>query len=119
MDRKISDWKARRLIAENFSRFNFDRRLYTAWLAANKACLSPNESLSELNIADDLLNEKFPAISMQLLGSDTTAPLEGSFFRAKLPEHNFSSITWHQDAQCFVPITDADFLTLWIPLGML
>jgi ectoine hydroxylase-related dioxygenase (phytanoyl-CoA dioxygenase family) len=116
VDRTISNWKVRGVIAENFSRCNFDTRLYTAWLASNKVYLSPNESLSELNIAGELLRDKFLAISTQLLGSDNTAPLEGSFFRAKLPEHDFSSIPWHQDAQCFDPITDADFVTLWIPL---
>lgn len=112
----LSDWKARGLITESFSRFNFDRRLYNAWIASNKADFPHNERLSNFNVIDALLNEKFLAISMQLLGSSNVAPLERSFFRAKLPEHDFSSIPWHQDAQCVVPITDADFLTLWIPL---
>ena len=116
VDCTISDWKARGLITENFSRLNFDRRLYHAWLASNKAYLSINEGLSDFNIIDDLLNDKFLAISTQLLGSNSVAPLAGSFFRAKLPEQNFSSIPWHQDAQCIDPITDANFLTLWVPL---
>jgi phytanoyl-CoA hydroxylase len=116
VDNTIAEWKIRGLIPENFSRFDFDRRLYTAWLASNKTFLAPNESLSDLNLTNDLFNDNFLAISTQLLGSNTTAPLEGSFFRAKLPEHDFSSIPWHQDAQCFEPITEADFLTLWIPL---
>ena len=54
--RTISDWKARGLITENFSRLSFDRRLYHAWLASNKAYLSLNEGLSDFNIIDDLLN---------------------------------------------------------------
>jgi phytanoyl-CoA hydroxylase len=116
VDSTISAWKAQGLITENFLRFNFDQRLYKAWLASNKAYLSPNESFSDLKIIDDVLNDQFLAISTQLLGSDNAVPLVGSFFRAKLPEHYFSSIPWHQDAQCMDPITDADFLTLWIPL---
>jgi phytanoyl-CoA hydroxylase len=112
----LSDWKARGLITDSFSHCNFDQRLYKAWLASNKAYLSPGQSLVEFDVIDDPLNDKLLAISRQLLGSNRAAPLAGSFFRAKLPEHDFSSIPWHQDAQCINPITDADFLTMWIPL---
>lgn len=116
VDCTISDWEARGLLTENLSWLDFERRLYHAWLASDKADLATQQCLTRVATVDDWPNETLLAISTQLLGSPEVAPLAGSFFRAKLPQQDFSSIPWHQDAQCIDPITDANFLTLWIPL---
>lgn len=119
VDDTIRDWKKQKLLAEDFRDFDFNTRLYKAWLASSKPTLitaSLDESLLSPRFRNLLSEEKLSSIARQLLDSNDVIPLDYSFFRAKLPEQNYTSVPWHQDAQCLASPNAPEYLTLWIPL---
>lgn len=116
VDGIIANWIERLFIVEDFSQFDFSTRLYQAWIASGKPSFSTEVHLPGAELRNFTMHDNLVQILRQLLDAHTVLPIEGSFFRAKLPEQDATSIPWHQDAQCISPITDADFVTLWIPL---
>lgn len=116
VDSVIASWIEQSLIADDFSEYAFDTRLYRAWVASGKPELQTVGQLSGRMLSAIKDDDFLLAISRQLLDLRRIDPLEASFFRAKLEGQESTSMRWHQDAQCIEPILDEDFITLWFPL---
>jgi ectoine hydroxylase-related dioxygenase (phytanoyl-CoA dioxygenase family) len=119
VEETIARWKDIYFADIDLSKLGFCTRLYEAWVLSNKPPLiTASQAMNQSCplIFDYMRYRLFILISRQLLDSKDAVPMESSFFRAKLPEQDYTSVPWHQDAQCIPSNFVTDFVTLWIPL---
>jgi len=117
-DNTITGWVSAGLLTDPMAGVDFQRRLAVAWNAAGRPhyVRSPRRDLVGPDMYRFLTHPALLDLAQDLLGTPEVS-VHGIFnARPKLPDQNWTTTPWHQDAQYYRDAENVHVLSIWMPL---
>ncbi len=117
VEEKISEWHAAGLIQDTYVDLEFGSRYHVAWLSAGRPRPATTDDTHFFEQARPFLEQSWiVGLVAEAVRAERVAALNSSFYRAKFPDDETTTLPWHQDAPCVSPVSDVNFITVWLPL---
>lgn len=118
VDERIAGWCRDGLLDRSHDDLPFSTRFHRAWLDAGRppgGPLDPDGILTR-GTAPQPSPDWLVALVADVLDTDHVEPEGNSFYRAKFPDDDTTTLPWHQDGQCLESMARQDAVTAWIPM---